>query len=405
MMKTLIKKAILLIAILFSLTAMVSCSSSDDTVEETTNAQSNGGGNNGGNDGGNNSSVITVLDQTVKIDEGKAKDFVITTLSATHSLPQAPDFSFEIVQQIIGADNIVTDAVTIKNQNQLVIDNPKYCDYFLNTQISVDINAVSGNQKKLFRITIRIEDVVDLTSDLVFGYNFTNGSLTNQRFTDQTATTAETPEFDKDRATDTNNGSLKLGNPDKFVTLPKLTNGHGTNGSITLSFWLKINEADYPLRQITSTIYETKEYIVMSSKSTCSQSNSFLDIRFLPNDSRGNKRNRLNIFLRAADGQGNYSAVDMDNFPLDQWVNVIYTLDTQNGAAAVYWNGVRKKALNYGGTISNTLLFFTKDDQIVLGNSPCINPRSTQQTFKGLIDDISYYPRALTVPEIDTINQ
>ena len=79
---------------------------------------------------------------------------------------------------------------------------------------------------------------------------------------------------------------------------------------------------------------------------------------------------------------------------LNKWYHVVQTYDT-NGKTYLYVDGVKKDSMNYGNVISGGNNYEFKVGGEIDGNTVC--------WFKGKIDDVMYYNRAITPEEVSQI--
>lgn len=109
--------------------------------------------------------------------------------------------------------------------------------------------------------------------------------------------------------------------------------------------------------------------------------------------------NGLFLFMQLTDNklsvngeEGGHSSVSTggtETIQLDQWTHVVLTLDSNNYKAKIYINGILVSSTNYLDTTANTHYIGTYNSNILF--------------FKGKIDEVRIYNKALTDTEVQTL--
>lgn len=161
------------------------------------------------------------------------------------------------------------------------------------------------------------------------------------------------------------------------------------NGAnFTLSFWLKI--PDLPIGD--------DSYRLFSKRSACTVGN-FFDIAFSQTTNNGRS---LGIELRNT-ASNSTASTNASDFPIDEWVHVAIIVNSNTQTTSMYWNGELKGENN---TWPAEITEFSLEDSANLGISisPCIGIPNVVN-FRGSLDDIAIFDRALSTNDIATLGQ
>ena len=82
----------------------------------------------------------------------------------------------------------------------------------------------------------------------------------------------------------------------------------------------------------------------------------------------------------------------------DQWIHVAGTYDTISGDSKIYFNGILSDSVHFGKIISNS-----SNSDLYIGGTDPTTYRSDETFFKGKIDEVRIYNRALQATEISRL--
>ena len=106
-------------------------------------------------------------------------------------------------------------------------------------------------------------------------------------------------------------------------------------------------------------------------------------------------QHKLDFFY--ASGDVNYQTHSKELYTdfLDQWIHIAGTYDSISGDSKIYFNGMLSDSVHFGKIISNS----SNSDLFIGGTNPTTY-RSEETFFKGKIDEVRIYNRALQATEI-----
>jgi len=82
----------------------------------------------------------------------------------------------------------------------------------------------------------------------------------------------------------------------------------------------------------------------------------------------------------------------------DQWIHVAGTYDTISGDSKIYFNGILSDSVHFGKVISNS-----SNLNLYIGGAGPSTYRTEETFFKGMIDEVRLYNRALQASEISQL--
>ena len=175
----------------------------------------------------------------------------------------------------------------------------------------------------------------------------------------------------------TGNGRYFDGTDDDFLILtgPSLDNILGSI-DFTLSFYFKPDESNNTSGQ---------PQVIFAKRDDCNQDTSFV-IKYFPGGSR-------QISVEMIEKQ-NTSASFFATLPNTCWHHI--TVIRKSSETILYHNGMELKRAS---TISGTRVNINNDQAIIIGNSDC----SADAGFKGVLDEIRLYERALKREEVEDL--
>ena len=162
-----------------------------------------------------------------------------------------------------------------------------------------------------------------------------------------------------------------------------------SGGNYTFSLWIKVN---------SSQIAEGINYRLLSKRLTCNEGD-FIDMQF---STSAEYPNRIGFELRNdSQSLGNSTGMGVNNLPVDEWVHLTITIDSDNRRGRIYINGEMSVEKNsWAGT--NERIRFNEGSELTISRSPCINGSSVRG-FEGWVDDLAVFNSVLTDDEIKTL--
>ena len=154
--------------------------------------------------------------------------------------------------------------------------------------------------------------------------------------------------------------------------------------SMTISIWVKFDEQ--PAKGMS--------YRFMSKREVCGAGH-FFDMAWNTSDATPNY---IGVEARADYETSNVTGhVQSGQIFLSEWTHFVFVKNDVERTTKIYINGVRKGNTTWSHELNR--LTFENSGPLTLGHSPCLNG-TTVIRFKGIVDDMVVYDRALTEAEI-----
>lgn len=220
----------------------------------------------------------------------------------------------------------------------------------------------------LLTLNIGFSQTPSITSGLISHYNFDNCDAVDATNTGADGVVLGTPTCD----CGVEGMAMEFDGVNDHVVFLGLVNNTFTTSNFTISFYFK------PYNAVA-----TQDLI--SKRENCDDDLSMLSIDYI-------------LSLNYTNTTLNEDTVDMANLTANLSPNCWqhYALTRRNKEVSVYINGVLKAQ-----TVSDEVIDLSNNAVLSIANSPCIGTDVAR--FRGLIDELSVYNRALDIAELQTL--
>lgn len=225
-------------------------------------------------------------------------------------------------------------------------------------------------------------------SGLVAYYPFTSGSLANESGSSVPAIENKGASFGTDRFGNENSAAMFNGNADCYMEIPDDDAfSIATTGSLTISVWVSPASLNFENAESGGYVHWMGKGVPQQHEWVFRMYNKDLT------GSQENRPNRMSAYafnLQGGLGSGSYV---QELLVAGEWIHFVVRYDIESNTITLFKNGMQKD--------QDPLYDETYGVQVENGTAPVrLGTRSLWSFFKGRIDDLRFYNRALNDDEI-----